>query len=377
VAVRAAAGDAARGAALVREYECNRCHEGATAEPASLEKSCTGCHRQILEGKLDADPEDLERWQRRIHHFVALPSLARAGERLRSSWVERFLLEPHDLRPGLDETMPRLPLGREQARDIAASLAPRDATEPERPSGDPARGRALLEAKGCATCHRMSGVKALRAAPIPVKLSDARLAKAIRLAPDLARARERLLPGYFERWVAKPSAVDPDALMPDLPLTTAEARDLAAYVLTAPLEATPPKQPFQRLPLLTRPVPFAELKERVLRNTCWHCHADADYAIGDGGPGNTGGFGFPGRRIDLAEHDGVLSGFVDASGARKSLLAPGAGGESPLVRALLARHAEEAGRPVAGVLGMPLGLPALPAEDIQLVESWIAQGRPL
>jgi hypothetical protein len=25
---------------------------------------------------------------------------------------------------------------------------------------------------------------------------------------------------------------------------------------------------------------------------------------------------------------------------------------------------------------MPLGLPPLPLEDIQLVESWIAQGRP-
>jgi hypothetical protein len=29
------------------------------------------------------------------------------------------------------------------------------------------------------------------------------------------------------------------------------------------------------------------------------------------------------------------------------------------------------------VLGMPLGLPALSPEEIQLVDSWIAQGRPL
>jgi cytochrome c5 len=379
VPVRAAAGDAARGVALVQKLECNRCHADLGAEKPALEKNCTGCHNQILDGKLDADSEDLERWQRRIHHFVTLPSLARAGERFRSSWLERYLTNPHDLRPGLEETMPRLQLSPEQARDIAASIAPRDASEPERPAGDAARGRTLLEQKGCGTCHRMTGVRELVASPVPVAIAESRLTKAIRLAPDLALARERLLPGYVERWLAKPSAVDPDALMPDIPLTQAEARDIAAYVLTAPLAAPPlgSKKAFQRLPLLARPVRFGELKERVFRDSCWHCHADPDYAIGDGGPGNSGGFGFAGKRINLAEHETVLAGYVDESGKRKSLFTSGANGENHLVEALLARHAEEAGAPVPGVRGMPLGLPALPAEEIQLVESWIAQGRPL
>ena len=31
---------------------------------------------------------------------------------------------------------------------------------------------------------------------------------------------------------------------------------------------------------------------------------------------------------------------------------------------------------VPGVRGMPLGLPALSLEEIQLVESWVAQDRP-
>jgi hypothetical protein len=47
-----------------------------------------------------------------------------------------------------------------------------------------------------------------------------------------------------------------------------------------------------------------------------------------------------------------------------------------LVRALLARHDEEAGAVSGAVRGMPLGYPPLSPEDIQLVESWIAQGRP-
>jgi hypothetical protein len=121
-----------------------------------------------------------------------------------------------------------------------------------------------------------------------------------------------------------------------------------------------------------------EVKHRVFRKTCWHCHADPDYAIGEGGPGNTGGFGFPGRHINLAEHESVLAGYVDEHATRKSLfVAQPPHEEGRLLQALLARHAEEAGTPLPGVRGMPLGLPALPAADIQLVESWIAQGRPL
>ena len=379
VATVRAPGDAVQGVKLVRELECNRCHEGASEPSAVLEKNCTGCHSQILDGKFAADPEDLDRWQSHIRHFVVLPALGVAREKLRGSYVARFLLEPHDVRPGLDESMPRLRLTPEQARDIAASIAPNDAVAVEKPAGDPAHGRKLLDEKGCGTCHRMSGVPPLGAGVLTIRLDDARLAKAIRLAPDLALARERLLPGYVERWLAKPSALDPATSMPDIPLTPREARDIAAYVLTTPLsrDATPSK-PFQRLPLLTRPVSFTEVKQRVLRKTCWHCHSDPDYAIGDGGPGNTGGFGFPGKRINLADHEAVLAGYVDERGDRKSLfVADGSSADGRLVRALLARHAEQAGAPVPGLRGMPLGLPALPAEEIQLLESWIAQGRPL
>ena len=39
-------------------------------------------------------------------------------------------------------------------------------------------------------------------------------------------------------------------------------------------------------------------------------------------------------------------------------------------------YAEIAGESTGEVRGMPLGLPPMSLEDIQLVESWIAQGRP-
>ncbi len=50
-------------------------------------------------------------------------------------------------------------------------------------------------------------------------------------------------------------------------------------------------------------------------------------------------------------------------------------GTPRIVAHLLARHAEIAGTPAGGVRGMPLGFPAVAPEDIQLLETWIAQGR--
>jgi hypothetical protein len=47
-----------------------------------------------------------------------------------------------------------------------------------------------------------------------------------------------------------------------------------------------------------------------------------------------------------------------------------------LVKALLARYDEESGSATGEVRGMPLGYEPIAMEDIQLVETWIAQGRP-
>ena len=99
-------------------------------------------------------------------------------------------------------------------------------------------------------------------------------------------------------------------------------------------------------------------------------------SLGDGGPGNTGGFGFAPRKLNLASYSGVAGGLLDAHGERQSAFAKTSDGTPRLVAAMMARYAEEAGKPSSEVRGMPLGLPPLPLEEIQLVESWIAQGRP-
>lgn len=88
------------------------------------------------------------------------------------------------------------------------------------------------------------------------------------------------------------------------------------------------------------------------------------------------------RGLNLSDYNGIAAGYLDDKNERASVFAKDAEGVPRIVRALLARHDEEAGaEPSAtgeggAVRGMPLGYEPLSAEDIQLVESWVAQGRP-
>jgi hypothetical protein len=358
-------GDAAHGRELLVTFECNRCHEGAGLEAAPLDQQCVGCHQSVLDGTFDAPEDRLGEWRENLHSLNRAPSLAFGH--LRQDWIERFLLQPHDVRPGLPATMPRLAITEEQAADIAAALTdtPHGA-EPER-AYDHDRASTLLRAEGCLSCHAFTGF-----APSTPQPSS----PAIELAPDLRFTRERLSRAALVRWLTDPQRVKPGALMPAPSLDEGEIDAVADLILHAPLAASPAPRIPERLPILERPVRFEEVAERVLHQSCWHCHADPDFARGDGGPGNSGGFGYPGRRVALHDYAGVSSGYLDAGGERRSMFAMD--GDTPhLVRVLMARHHEEAGQPIEGITGMPLGLPPLPLEDIQLIETWMAQGRPL
>jgi hypothetical protein len=130
------------------------------------------------------------------------------------------------------------------------------------------------------------------------------------------------------------------------------------------------------LPPLPRRVAWPEVAEAVFLRTCRHCHADASVAFGEGGPGNTGGFGFAARRLELATYAGAMSGMM-VRDERQSAFAVDDSGMPRLVHALRARQLEAAGVFEEGIRGMPLGHPALTPEALQLVTSWIASGRPV
>lgn len=374
--------------ALFAKFECNRCHDVPGVAPPPRDKQCFGCHQQVFDGTFPAAPPALATWKPHVAELRHAPSLAHA-DRLKREWVEGYLLRPYDVRPGSRSQMPRLPLSRPEAEVLARYLVPA-ATKLEALDGaDAARGEQLFRTFACARCHRFTGASvddpamheagALQPSPLDV---------AWRLAPDLTSTKDRMRAMEIVAWI-----VAPRGAMPDLSVPLADARDLAAYIVTAvkppqlDLRTLDPRggiaerlylEVQKRVPLLAREVTWAEVERAVFRRTCWHCHAVPDLARGDGGPGNTGGFGFSPRGLDLSSYAGISSGSLDGYGERRSVFARFSKDDATprLVVALLARHVEEAGFEVPGVYGMPLGLPALPYETIQLVATWIAQGRP-
>jgi len=377
--------DAAHGKELVLSYQCNRCHDGTGHPAAEQGKHCVHCHKDIMEGRFKAGTaEALARWKPRVKDLTEAPSLEAAGKRFGRRWVEDYLLQPADLRPHLAQYMPSLAITVADAKDIAAYLVPDD--EPVASAAGAAgskaiagadldKGRRLVDTKGCGGCHAFTGVSPLAtSAPPPMDGRDYERGR--KLAPDLRITRDRTSAARLVSWLTDPKAVKPDSAMPKIALSPEEVRDLAGYILGAELASPPTRVPVTRLPPLTRKVTYKEVDEKVFHRTCWHCHSEPDYAIGDGGPGNSGGFGFKPRGLNLSAYEGISAGYVDEKNERQSVFLPDAEGVPRLVRALLARHDEQAGAPTRSVRGMPLGYEALSPEQIQLVESWVVQGRP-
>ncbi len=191
--------------------------------------------------------------------------------------------------------MPRLAMSRIDANDLAAYLAPAVPTASEAPTdlrtADLGKGRQLLETKGCGACHAFSGV-ALIPSSTPPAMNAAAFARAYQLAPDLRVTRRRMSASQLVAWLKDPASIKSDTAMPKVALEADEVNNLAGYILNAELARTPTRAAVARLPILARKVTYKEVDERVFHRTCWHCHSEPDYAIGDGGPGNSGGFGF-------------------------------------------------------------------------------------
>ena len=382
-------GDPVSGKQLVEHFECNRCHQPRMDVDG---RNCLSCHTAIGRQDSRALPGypslvQVEEWSRKIQHYREVPSLHAVGKLLRSDWIVKFLLAPHDLRPRLGESMPRLSLSESDARDIAAYLASAERKEPyfadariadytrdwpPLTKGDPAAGADLYQETGCNACHLFSGTsRALNVTP------DRLEARSLMLAVDLRHTRDRFQVHELVPWILAPRHHKVDAVMPNLELSYQQARDLAAFIMTEPLAAKPPVPRVKRLPTLDRPVSFDEVWSAVFGKTCVHCHDDTDLGVlGDGGPGNVGGFGFPAKRISFADYESIFAGYVDKAGKRRSLFEKTEDGTVLLVKTLLIRRDEEAGYPDERHRGMPLSLPSVSAEELQLVETWIKQGRP-
>lgn len=394
VAAPARADDEAAGRAAIERYGCTNCHvvPGFAPDPVN---GCVACHDVVAR-----HPRSAFRGSPPVTHYVRVPDLSRVVRRVRAAWIEAWLRDPHDVRPHLPESMPRLPVTPADASTIVAYL--RAHTEPVRPApaapglaavalrAPPApsatriaRGREVFAAAGCPSCHVFGNVDF--AAGTTARFFRDMREQAL-LAPNLRFARERLDPAVALAWILDPGSIDPNTTMPrpELPYGDAVAvRDFLFLADPGPAVAAAPALTAADLAPLGRPVHFAEVR-RVFARSCIHCHAHTNSMTA------TANLGFRRLGLDLSSREGVLAGSIGPDGARRSIVDSAPGRVPILLERLLLRHAESPRdlqrvfrdplgpglrrTPSTALVGMPLGLPPLSLGELRVVATWIGQG---
>lgn len=107
---------------------------------------------------------------------------------------------------------------------IAACHPQDDDTARRLTGGEPSRGRAAIARYGCGTCHTIPGVRAangLVGPPLTKIGSRTFLAGQLPNTPD-----------NIKRWIQQPQSVEKGTAMPDMNVSDADARDIAAYLYT-------------------------------------------------------------------------------------------------------------------------------------------------
>lgn len=94
-------------------------------------------------------------------------------------------------------------------------------------AGDPANGRALIVARGCAGCHTVPGVAGAFGIVGP-NLNN------ISLRPTLAGEAIPNTPENMAHWLMDPPAMKAGTAMPKLGLSEQEAQDITAFLYSQP-----------------------------------------------------------------------------------------------------------------------------------------------
>ena len=183
----ATSADAAGGKILISELNCVACHE---ASP-ELAPSLSAKQPPILDG---------------------------VGKRLKPEWIVKFLMSPHDVKPGT--TMPALPVGTDDTRRGRFALAltnylvSTDKMIAGGKSGNTKEGEKLFHESGCVACHMpQDGRKASTATSIPL----------VGIGEKYSRAS-------LEQFLKDPLKVRPSGRMPKLNLNGDAHRHIAQYL---------------------------------------------------------------------------------------------------------------------------------------------------
>jgi cytochrome c2 len=107
---------------------------------------------------------------------------------------------------------------------VVTTCAPAVTPSPakEVPGGDATRGRMAIKTYGCGACHAISGIPGARGQVGPPLDGFAGRAST---AGKLANTPDNLV-----GWIRSPQSLEPGGIMPDMGVTEADARDIAAYL---------------------------------------------------------------------------------------------------------------------------------------------------
>jgi len=176
------------------------------------EYACLSCHQ------IQGDGGDISR-----------APLTFEGSRVKRDWLVEYLLRPSTIRPVVTDRMIPLLMSEETARFMADFIenvyVDNEVPGEIFPGGLPAdgvqRGRQLFfERYGCQACHTLEG-------------------RGGYFGPLLDGAGERLESGWVAWWLRGPRRWRSDVRCPDYGLDEADARDLAAFVVSIEPPRTP------------------------------------------------------------------------------------------------------------------------------------------
>ena len=103
--------------------------------------------------------------------------------------------------------------------------APSTAAAPPPPAGNAERGKALAGQYGCNVCHAIPNVDGPAGSLGPSLAGFA-------ARPTFSNATVQTTPETLAKYIFEPASVNPQTSMPAVGVNTADAQDIAAYLLT-------------------------------------------------------------------------------------------------------------------------------------------------
>jgi cytochrome c1 len=202
---------AQRGAALYRE-SCLQCHGAPGVAPQPFARGLMPLPNNLAQTSLEWTPAELFWVTKNGLKMTGMPAweYRYADEDL---WaIVAFLRLMPKLTVADFEVMNRKKYEEEEAKNIT-TIVP-----------DARRGAIALHQYACTSCHRIPGLVGAMAHVGPPLEG---IASRKYLAGRLPNTPENLV-----RWIRDPKSVSPATLMPNLDVTEAHARDIAAYLAT-------------------------------------------------------------------------------------------------------------------------------------------------